>query len=230
LACDFFEYLYYGIDLMRKSLIILCVLILAACCKKEDGNGSLTNKKVEITPFKINKVILRDTQMIRSMYFDADSGRLRLWEYDEYFGKSYSYLNYTEFNALRKAVWALVRSPGAKVYVDPTTKVSSLQEVRDRVVRCAMVEETSFDTEGNEVIQSRFMCDSVSAIHNINMIRFFESWYFNPENNMIERELLGYSVHEYVADKEAFRELFDVFVSDAALEKARKYYFNKFKR
>jgi len=39
--------------------------------------------------------------------------------------------------------------------------------------------------------------------------------------------MLGYSVHEYVADKNAFRELFDVFVNDAALEKARKYYFNK---
>ena len=44
---------------------------------------------------------------------------------------------------------------------------------------------------------------------------------------MIERELLGYSVHEYVPDKFAFRELFNVFVNDVALQKARKYYFNK---
>jgi hypothetical protein len=214
---------------MRKLLIILCVITLAACCKKEGGGESAPDKRVEITPFKINKVILRDTQMIRSMYFDADSGRLSLCEYEEYFGRAYSYLNYTEFNALRKAVWALIKVPGTKIYIDPNAKPATLQEVKDRVVKCAMVEESAFDTEGNEVIQSKFMCDSTSAIHGINMIRYFETWYFNPENNMIERELLGYSVHEYVADKFAFRELFNVFVSDAALEKARKHYFNKFK-
>lgn len=214
---------------MRKLFIILCTLVLTACLKKESDKTSVTEKRIEITPFKINKVILRDTQLVKTMYFETDSGRLSIWEYEEYFGKSYSYLDYTGFNALRKAVWALVKSPGSKVYIDPLGKPSSEKEIKDRVVKCAMVEESAFDAEGNEVIQSKFMCDSVSSIHNINMIRYFESWYFNPANNMIEREVLGYSVHEYVADKYAFRELFNVFVDEEALQKARKFYFNKWK-
>jgi hypothetical protein len=111
--------------------------------------------------------------------------------------------------------------------VNPLGNVSSAKEVKDRVVQCAMVEESMFDANGDEIVQSKFMCDSMSSIRNINQIRFFESWYFNPATNMIERELLGYSLHEFVSDKNAFRELFDVFVNEAALEKARKYYFNK---
>jgi len=214
---------------MRKLIAIACILSVFACSKKESDKTKVSEQRTEITPFKINKIILRDTQLVKTTYLETDSGRMSTWEYQEYFGKEYSYLNYTEFNALRKAVWRLVKNPGSKVYLNPNDKASSPQEVKDRVVRCGMVEESAFDAEGNELVQSRFVCDSGSAIRNINMIRYFESWYFNPKNNMIERELLGYSVHEYVADKYAFRELFNVFVSDQALEKARKYYFSKFK-
>lgn len=214
---------------MRKLLIFLCVLTCIACSKKGEDKNASSDGRIEITPFKINKIILRDTQTVKTMYFETDSGRLSTWEYREYFGREYMYLDQTSFNALRKAIWLMVNAPGSKVYMDPNSKPLSLQEVRDRVVRCGLLEEVSFDAEGNELLQSRYVCDSTSAIHNINMIRYFESWYFNPKNNMIERELLGYSVHEYVADKYAFRELFNVFVNDATLEKARKYYFNKFK-
>jgi hypothetical protein len=227
--CDFFKYLYYALDLMQKLIIIMCVFILAACSKKGGEKEALSDDRMEITPFKINKIILRDTQSVKTMYFETDSGRLSTWEYREYSGREYVYLDQTQFNAFRKAIWIMVNAPGSKVFMDPNKKALSPQEVRDRVVRCGLMEEVSFDAEGNELLKSRYVCDSTSAIHNINMIRYFESWYFNPKNNMIERELLGYSVHEYVADKFAFRELFNVFVNDQALEKAKKHYFSKFK-
>lgn len=212
---------------MKKLFILALVLSIWSCSKKEGNESATDSKRIEITPFKINKIILRDTQLIKSIFVIADSGRMSINEYIENWGKEYSFLDYTQFNALRKAMWTLVKNPNSRVYVNPLGKASSLQEVKERVVQCGMIEESTFDAEGNEIIQSRFNCDSISTINHINQIRFFESWYFNPETNMIERELLGYSVHEFVGEKNAFRELFDVFVNDAALEKARKYYFNK---
>lgn len=213
--------------MIKKLGILIFVLSLIACSRKEGKEVVSHEKRTEITPFKINKVMLRDTQLIRSVFVVADSGRMTINEYIENWDKDYRFLDNTSFNALRKAVWALVKNPESKVYVNPLGNPSSKQEVNDRVVACGMIEESTFDAEGNEIIKSRFNCDSMSTIRNINQIRFFESWYFNPETNMIEREMLGYSVHEFVSDKNAFRELFDVFVNDAALQKARQYYFNK---
>ena len=212
---------------MMKKLFILALVLGAWSCSRNKDNVFETEKRVLITPFKINKVMLRDTQSVKTIYLLSDSGRMSITSYQNDWDKDYKFLDNTSFSALRKAVWALVKTPGSKVYVNSFDKPASAQEIKDRVVQCGMIEESTFDAEGNEIIKSRMNCDSMTAIRNINQIRFFEAWYFNSETNMIERELLGYSVHEYVADKNAFRELFDVFVSDAALETARKYYFNK---
>ncbi|MBP7809478.1 MAG: hypothetical protein KA163_09310 [Bacteroidia bacterium] len=213
--------------MMKKLGILLLVLLIWSCSRNGEKDMGSASQRTEITPFKINKILLRDTQLIKSFFVEADSGRMSINEYEINWGREYKFLDYTSFNALRKAIWALVKNPESKVYVNPMGNVSTKQEVNDRVVACGMIEESTFDAEGNEIIKSRFNCDSMSTIRNINQIRFFEAWYFNPETNMIERELLGYSVHEFVSDKNAFRELFDVFVNDAALQKARKYYFNK---
>lgn len=214
--------------MIQKLSIVILALFFWTCSQKggKESSGS-DESRVEITPFKINKVQLIDTQSIRTAYLLSDSGRMSIAEYQYNWGKDYKYLDFAAFNAMRKAVWALVKSPDARVYVNPLDKPSSQKEVQERVVQCGMLEESMFDAEGNEIIRSRYNCDSMSTIRNINQIRFFESWYFNPATNMIDRELLGYSLHEFVADKNAYRELFNVFVNDAALEKARKYYFNK---
>jgi hypothetical protein len=213
--------------MMKKLGILLLVLLIWSCSRKGEKDMGSASQRTEITPFKINKILLRDTQLIKSFYAEADSGRMTINEYIENWGRDYKFLDNTSFNALRKAIWTLVKNPESRVYINQFETPASAKEVKERVIACAMLEETSFDAEGNEVIQSRFNCDSMTTIRNINQIRFFESWYFNPETNMIERELLGYSVHEFVSDKNAFRELFDVFVNDAALQKARQYYFNK---
>lgn len=212
---------------MKQKLLILILVLGFWACSKKEGKEATDEKRIEITPFKINKILLRDTQSIKTIYAIADSGRMSIYDYQENWGKEYKFLDYTSFNALRKAIWELVKNPESRVYINSLEKPASAKEVKNRVVACAMLEESSFDAEGNEIIQSRFNCDSMSTIHNINQIRFFESWYFNPKTNMIEREILGYSVHEFVSDKNAFRELFDVFVNAEAVQKAKKYYFNK---
>jgi hypothetical protein len=198
-----------------------------ACSRKGEKNEAVNDKRVLITPFKISKVMLRDTTQIRSIYAETDSGRISISDYIEGYDKETKFFNLYQFKLLYQAVWALIKNPGSKIYVDPNSKPAALQEVKDRIMKCDMVELSSFDAEGNEIVQSKYMCDSTTAIYNINQIRFFEAWYFNPENNMIERDLLGYSVHEYVKDKFAFRELFNVFKDSLALEQAKKYYFNK---
>lgn len=213
--------------MIKKLFILAVVLNLFSCSRKEATETIANENRVEISPFKINKILLRDTQLIKTIYALADSGNMSISEYMWNWDRDYRYLDNTQFSAFRKAVWALVQNPESKVYLNPSDKVLTHQQLRDRIFKCDSVTESSFDKNGDEIISAKFMCDSTSVVYNINQIRFFESWYFNPSTNMIERELLGYSVHEFVSEKKAFRELFNVFVNDAALEKARKYYFNK---
>lgn len=213
--------------MIQKLLILTLVLGFWACSKKEGQETSSNDKRMEITPFKINKVLLKDTQSIRTVFAIADSGRMSTYDYNYNWNKAYRFLDLTQFNALRKAIWILVKAPESKVFINSLDQYATPAEIKERVVQCAMIEESSFDTDGNEIIQSRMNCDSMSTIRNINQIRFFESWYFDPQTSMIEREILGYSVHEFVSDKNAFRELFTVFVNAEAVQKAKKYYFNK---
>ena len=211
-----------------KKLSLLILIVLIWSCSRKDGKDSVSDtKRIEITPFKINKILLRDTQLIKTVYAMADSGRMSINEYQENWGLEYKFLDLTSFNALRMSVWALMRNPASRVYINSFDKPATPQELKDRLLKCDSLQQSSFDANGDEIISVVYNCDSTSTIRNINQIRFFETWYFNPANNMIEREMLGYSVHEFVSDKNAFRELFDVFVNDEALEKAKKYYFSK---
>jgi hypothetical protein len=202
--------------------------MMVACKRKEAGKEVASGVRVEITPFKINKIILRDTTSIRNVFYNqSDSGRTSVYGYLYDYDKETRYLNSYQFNEFSRSVWDLIKNPGDHVYYDPNGKALTQKEAMDRIVRCDMIQQVEFDSEGNEIIRSRYMCDSASAVFNINMIKFYETWYFNPANNMIERDILGYSLHEFVADKMAFRELFTVFVNDAALKKAKQYYFSK---
>jgi len=158
---------------MRKLGIVILVLTLWACSRKDDKTSE-TEKRIEITPFKINKILLRDTQSVKTAYFLGDSGRMSITQYQEDWDKDYKFLDNTSFSALRKAIWALVRNPGSRVFVNPMANASTPQEVKDRIVQCAMIEESSFDAEGNEIIQSRMNCESMSSVRNINQISCLE--------------------------------------------------------
>ncbi len=213
---------------MKKAIgTFLVVSLLISSCSRNPGEprarSGKNNERIEITPFIVNKVILLDTTQIKTMYAQSDSGKMTLSEYDSYFSQPCLYFNKLQFEQLKSVVWRLVRDPKSKVYPGLGTSPYEAKALRDRVIVCDSVAESAFDEKGKEVITMRWMCDSTMIVSEINMIQFFESWYFNPENNMIERETLGYTVLQYVKEKEAYKYLFYVFRDEEAVKKAKKY-------
>src|ERR1043165_3415232 len=102
----FLTYLYYGIKMIKKLFILSAFLTVWSCSKKEDKVESVPEKRIEITPFKINKVMLRDTQLIKTIFVQADSGTMSIPEYEESWGREFKFLDHISFNEVRKAVWA----------------------------------------------------------------------------------------------------------------------------
>jgi hypothetical protein len=136
-----------------------------------------------------------------------------------------TFLNSEDFNQLCIGIKSLIAEPSSQVYFDPAGKAIDKTMLRDRILRCDSIIETSYDREGKETVIRSFQCDSVSVLNNINMVVFYESWYFNKTNKMIEKEVLGYSVLEYVDKRKAYKELFLVFKDEKARNKVRKYCF-----
>ena len=197
---------------MKKIIAILAaaVLIFPACSRKKHTAKKGKEERIEIVPFYREKVMIQDLHKIDT---------------NLYYVEKEEFLNEKDYENFKSTMWSLIRNPKAKVYnwVDQQATAS---ELKDRVAFCDSVMESSFDAEGNEIVTTRFMCDSVSAMNNLSMVYFYESWYLNTKTNLIEKETLGYSVYQYVKSKEAFRELFFVFKDDEARDKCKKYYFS----
>jgi hypothetical protein len=209
---------------MRKTLMLLCVLVMVACGRKSKEKEKVKEERIEITPFIVTKMILKDTTQLKTIYAQTDSGRISVSDYKEYVDDLPMYLDKLQFKNFENAMWDLVRNPGSMVFSGsdkPITKAA----LRERVIQCDSIKEVSYDAKGEEVVKLSFMCDSTTSIHNINMIRFAETWYFNKANNMIEREILGYSVFQWVPEKMGFRSLFEVYPSEESRKRAKKYDF-----
>ena len=91
-------------------------------------------------------------------------------------------------------------------------------------MRCDSIIESFFDAQGNEVVKKSFACDSTSIFRDICRIDFYETWYFNKETNMIEKDVIGYSVLKFVEERNAFKQLFSVLRDEQAIKKWNKYY------
>jgi hypothetical protein len=215
---------------MKKILLaVLTGILLNACTSK--SSGSTSEDRIEITPFIVSKVILQDTLVINRL-FAKDTG------YKGTFiepGFSYDnnpalYLEKREFENLQTSIWAMINEPKSKVFLGLNgeapdwNKPVSKTDLRSRMMRCDTVAMSTFDPKGNEIITAVWACDSTSIMEGIAAICFYETWYFNKSNNMIEKEVLGYSVFQYVEDKQAFRQLFYVFRDEEALKKAKTNY------
>jgi hypothetical protein len=206
---------------MRKIALFFCVLAFIGCNRKvKEKIKDQVLGRFEIAPFKVTKMLLRDTTQLKTLYSQTDSGRVRVSDYVELMDEML-YLNKKDFRNFENAVWKIVHQPGSHVYIDGD-KPATLDELRSRVVLCDSVRMSAFDANGDEVVSTVFACDSVTKVRNINMIRFAEAWYFNPANNMIERETLGYSLYEWVPDKQGFRNLFQVYPNQEAYKKAKE--------
>lgn len=197
---------------MKNNLLIALTALVVSCSTKP---REAEDKRTEITPFIVSQIILRDTTQERT-----DSGKVSAPKPEVL---NTEWLSEKQFKQLESAVWILARDPKSKVYAHLTSAApSTSQEVKNQIVYCDSIEESSFDAKGTEIVKSVFVCDSNSAVLNIRMIRFCESWYFNKETNMIEKELLGYSLLVYVPEKQAFKPLFYVYRDEEACKVARK--------
>ena len=190
---------------------MLFLVFFSACSRKKHGEKNQTEERTEIIPFYQNIVTLKDQHQIDTNLF--------LVEPEEFLDKE-------SFARFTNAIWTLVRNPNSRVLYDAmdTTKVTYKDLIEHRFMECDSV--IPVDSLDNPVGPHMWACDSTSRINEISRIYFYESWYLNTKTNLIEKETLGYSVWQYVKDKEAYRELFVVFRDEKALEKARKYYFN----
>jgi hypothetical protein len=196
---------------MKKLLIlsVLASLLFTDCGRKKHSSKATKEERIEIVPFYRERVMIQDLH-------DIDTN-LYLVEPEEFLNKE-QYANY------KSAIWSIIRNPNSKVYNWIDQKATA-EELKSRVVYCDSVRESSFDAQGNETITTSFMCDSTSVMDNLSLIYFYESWYLNTKTNLIEKETLGFSIYNYVKQKEAFREIFLVFKDEKAVEKCRKYYF-----
>jgi hypothetical protein len=209
---------------MKKIAIVLLGLALVACSRKvKEKIKDQIQDRIEITPFIVTKLILKDTTQLKTIYAQTDSGRISMSDYKEYVDDLPMYLDKNQFRNFEAAMWEIVRDPKAKVFMNdkPVTK----DQIRNRFFLCDSIMEVSYDAKGNETIKASFACDSTSVVHHINMIRFAESWFFNKNSNMIEREILGYSVFEWVPEKMGFKSVFEVYPNEDSHKKAKRYDF-----
>lgn len=196
---------------MKKLIIlsVLVVLVFADCGRKKHSVKKTQEERIEIVPFYRNRVMIQDLHQIDT---------------NKYLVEPEEFLNKSQYETFKTAMWSIIRNPKAKVYSGPNDTYST-DVLKDKVSKCDSVMESSFDAEGNEIVTTRFMCDSTSIMDNLSLVYFFESWYLNAKTNLIEKETLGFVLWNYVKQKEAYREIFIVFRDEEARQKCKKYYF-----
>jgi gliding motility associated protien GldN len=83
--------------------------------------------------------------------------------------------------------------------------------IKDKLKKCDSIKESSFDAEGNEILTSRWNCDSTGIYRNVIKYRLKEDWFFDKQKSVLEVRILGLAAFEYVEDKEAYKDLFWVY-------------------
>lgn len=196
---------------MKKFVIlsVLAALCFTNCGRKKHSAKNVKEERTEIVPFYRNLVSIQDMHEIDT--------NLYLVEPEEFLDKN-------QYETFKQAIWRVIRDPKSKVY-NWVDQIATAQELKDRVAYCDSIKESGFDANGNETITSSFRCDSVSIMNSLSKIEFYESWYLNSKTNLIEKETLGFSLWQYVKEKEAFREILLVFKDEEARAKCKKYYF-----
>lgn len=86
-----------------------------------------------------------------------------------------------------------------------------LSSIKDKLKKCDSIQESSFDDEGNEIITSRWNCDSTSIYREVLKYRLKEDWFFDKQKSVLEVRILGIGAFQYIEDKEAYKELFWVY-------------------
>lgn len=84
-------------------------------------------------------------------------------------------------------------------------------EVRKMLVVQDTVEQIGVNELGEEMPVKVPVFDSTSIYRRIQKFRLKEDWFFNKQTSTVDVRILGIAAYEYVADKEAYKELFWVY-------------------
>jgi hypothetical protein len=195
---------------MKKIIIlsVLALLVFTDCGRKKHSSKRTKGERIEIVPF------YRELSMVQDLH-EIDTN-LYLVEPEEFLNKS-------QYENFKNAIWSIIRHPDSKVY-NGADQISTAEELRNRVVYCDSV--VNVDSLDNRIGVPYWACDSVSIMNNLSRVEFYESWYLNTKTNLIEKETLGFTIWQYVKEKEAFREILLVFKNEETREKCKKYYFS----
>ena len=83
--------------------------------------------------------------------------------------------------------------------------------IKDKLKKCDSVPESSYDAEGNEIVTTRWQCDSTSIYREVIKYQMKEDWFFDKQKSVLEVRILGIGAYQYVEEKEAYKELFWVY-------------------
>ena len=209
---------------MRKLILFPAIFLIVSCNTQP---VEVSDTRIEITPFIVSKSVLKDTNRVRTVYkklIDIDSARVPMFCYENLISEPAKYLDNVQFNQLAIALQLLMNDPKSKVYLSVESKPLDRTAVKNIFFKCDSIIESTFDSKGVETITKSFACDSTSIFMDICRIDFYETWYFNKATNMIEKDVIGYSVLKFVEKRNAFRHMFMVFRDEKGIEKAKKYY------
>jgi hypothetical protein len=182
-----------------------------------------SHKKVkgfEITPFIETSVILTDTTSVNKVYNDMAGSTMH--DYKTSRGQEY-FLNEVQFNEFIKMVSSMIKNPKSKIYFSDTP--ATQKEIKESIVmQQDSIDMSQFDAQGNEfIVRAAGSVDSTTAFSSIRQINFYESWAVNPENNIIEKKVLGYTLLQYIEAKGFYKTFFSVFKDEDALKTYKKY-------
>jgi len=87
----------------------------------------------------------------------------------------------------------------------------TLAQIREKLVKCDSISESSADAEGNEVITKVFKCDSTTIYENVTKIKLKEDWFFDKQKSVLEVRILGLCAMKYDEGKDIYTEAFWVY-------------------
>jgi hypothetical protein len=199
---------------MKKALyLILVIAAFVSCGRKHKSKPAVSKQdRIEIIPFYKNVVLTQDLHLLDT--------NLILVEPEEF-------LSGEQYKKFTDALWTIINDerPGIFPGSMPNYFGKNKKERRERFVRCDSV--VQVDENDQPIGKPFWSCDSTYWMGSMSRVVFYEAWYLNTKTNLIEKETLGYSVWNYVKEKEAFKEMLIVFRDEEAAKKCELYEFSE---
>lgn len=133
------------------------------------------------------------------------------------------FLNQKGFNLLTNQLKQTYNDPNTLIYSDPESKLpASLKERKRLIIKCDSIESVSIRFKGKTYANKALNYDSTTFWKNVDIVKFFESWYYNKRTGEIVKKQLGYAIVKFHYDKGAFRVWYYYFNSKESREKVLK--------